>query len=162
MIYDGTEEQRANLLKLAEFLEGLPFDYNHFDMSTYASHSGCDVVIDRPEREVAFRPKAFFKHCGTVACAIGHGPAAGIKVRNNANRLGIDWLNYGKRAFGVSSDIYYFLFAGIWPAVDPHHWGAAARIRYILAGNDVPEDFCITDGSDLIYSYYLKPAPELA
>lgn len=57
-----------NLARLATYLESLPSDYANFDMGVFAHREGYD--IDTP-CEMTYE-------CGTVACAVGHAPAAGI------------------------------------------------------------------------------------
>ena len=112
---DITPEKAKNLDKLATYLEGLPEDYALFDMQNYAKEEGC----------------------GTVACACGHGPMAGIK------REGYEqWADYANRVFGVSALYrdWHFLFSGIWHLIQPTHHQAAARIRVFLK-DGVPDAF---------------------
>jgi hypothetical protein len=86
------------------------------------------------------RPAEFLLNCGTVACAAGHGPAAGIPFKSGEFELGIDndwgninWNRYITRAFGVElTFVFDFLFGSKWRIYDNHHYGAAARIRYLL------------------------------
>lgn len=143
---DLTTTQRHNLLKLANYLEALPEDYVHFDMRQFAEHRGdCDLPME-DDVMAAKRPKAFLTNCGTVACAAGHGPAAGVRVQpgefnylsqyEGATPYGVEWGTYTKRAFGAApfSPQFTFMFSGEWKARgDNHHYGAAARIRYLLA-----------------------------
>lgn len=116
--FDGTPEQRANLEKLAAYVEQLPADYPYFDMRTF----GVDRYQDGDV-------------CGTVACFIGHGPAAGVQkwherggfmgwgeyldVRFTGNIAQQDW---------ISSTVWAYSGGG--RASSPAH--AAARARYLL------------------------------
>jgi hypothetical protein len=84
----------ANLLKLAEYLEALPADYRHFDMELFIK-SGTEFRPTYPAKA-----EETIKHCGTAACAIGHGPSAGIlppsiPAMNN-------WGVYCEEAFGMN------------------------------------------------------------
>lgn len=139
--------QRSNLLKLAAYLESLPKNYSHFDMGWFADHEGdCELPMDA-EVYAAKNPSEFLNNCGTVACAVGHGPAAGIKVADEefiCRGQGVNWHGYSRRAFGVGAtsrfDAFSFLFGAQWDLIDNHHYGAAARIRYYLATGDYDSD----------------------
>jgi hypothetical protein len=141
---DMNAEQRANLLKLAEYLESLPPDYSHFSMTDYINHRG-SCEIENIDQELVLDPQAALMNCGTIACAAGHGPAAGFPILESETEqingyLDILWPNYMHRVFGVEdgSDEWAFLFGAWWIYYDNHHYGAAARIRYFLE-NDMPE-----------------------
>jgi hypothetical protein len=164
-----SEEQRSNLEKLATYLESLPPDYNHFDMSFYADHSGDCDLLDDPLVLDAIDPEGFLSNCGTVACAVGHGPAAGILMLPSEIKLlksggNFAWGKYVGRAFigydfDMRTDAFDFLFASGWSASDNSHYGAAARIRYFLE-NGVPDwNLSARDQIDL-YSKYRKDAAE--
>lgn len=116
-----TKEQRANLRKLARFLDRV--QPKRFDMSTFTNQS-------------AYPAEAKYE-CGTVACAAGHGPACGIKANKRES-----WLDYTERAFGAPEDEPFFLwcFGGVWDDTDNRPAGAAARIRYAL-DNGVPDNY---------------------
>ena len=86
MIWYGTDEQRANLTKLADYLCNLPDDYQHFNMSYFVSE------------------------CGTSACAVGHGPAAGIPLKKDDN-----WLTYSYENFCFSGAFWRYMFGSDWP-----------------------------------------------
>lgn len=120
-----TPEQRANLEKLASYLEALPTDYGQFEMTTYA-------VGDLPSA------RAHALSCGTAGCAVGHGPLASIAPMGDE-----DWFEYSTRAF-VSHDeegcAWDWCFGYEWAAVDNTPHGAAARIRWFLE-RGVPDDF---------------------
>lgn len=129
-----------NLKRLAKYLQSLPEDYREFDMTNF---------YDGPDE----RHYALFngRSCGTVACAVGHGPSAGLFFRRDeiSWHMGPRWVTYTDRVFTSDDDAFQFLFGEEWADVDNHHWGAAARIRCFLE-NGVPDDFYNPD----IYDCY--------
>lgn len=133
-----TRAQRANLRKLADKLEALPRDYRHFDMAHFfqRSSSGDELRYCQGQHGLS--------SCGTVACALGHGPDAGIPFRPvdfDTSPWGKfpDWHKYSERF--VPRECWEWAFAGVWTATDNHHWGAAARLRYLLKHGAPPPDF---------------------
>lgn len=124
-------EHHDNLIKLERHLDALPADYQHFDMWFYNSEVPTPCIINTK--------------CGAVACAVGHGPAAGIPVVGDEG-----WNEYCERVFGVNgdndSDEYRYLFAGTWACHDNTPQGAAARIRkYLALGGKAPDGWTYTD-----------------
>ena len=116
------KKHKDNLLKLAAYLETLPDDYEQFDMSEYMSARDGDYgeTLDISERS---KPV-----CGTVACAVGHGPSAGIRLYGDAN-----WGDYAERVFGyMSGDSFEYMFGSRWSDIDNTPKGAAKRIRTFL------------------------------
>jgi hypothetical protein len=110
---DLTDEQRANLAKLAAYLRTLPADYRDFDMSTFCRGGNIPRVVP----------------CGTAACAVGHGPSAGVEpIAEDTS-----WLAYADRVFGADCDAHYWMFGGGWGERDNTVLGAAARIEHTLA-----------------------------
>ena len=87
------KKHRDNLLKLADYLATLPDDYEQFDMTEYMAERDGTYweALNIYERS---KPV-----CGTVACAVGHGPAAGIRVYDD-----VDWSDYADRVFGIYRD----------------------------------------------------------
>ena len=100
-----TEEQRINHKLLARYLSGLPEDYGKFDMSVfhidkrewesefygYDEDTELNILMfeDIQEYQEALSTidnvnidNAVIVHesCNSVACAVGHGPIAGIKL----------------------------------------------------------------------------------
>jgi hypothetical protein len=136
-----TTAQRARLEKLAAYLEGLPKRYRHFQMADYAGLDADDPKLI----EYALR-NGGVSSCGTVACAVGHGPAAGVLFprRMTRDRWGcpsVQWDAYSELFVGESKPLYRWCFGGEWAATDNSHFGAAARIRYILANGAPPAEF---------------------
>ncbi len=103
---------KENLKKLADYLDTLPPDYIGFDMT--------------------------FFQCGTVGCAVGHGPAAGIPRKYDE-----PWVFYSQRVFIEGSkpndNLHWgWCFSGSWSRVDNSIKGAVMRIRYLIEHGDVP------------------------
>jgi hypothetical protein len=171
-----TQRRRANLEKLAATLESLPADYAHFEMSEYIGHEGsCDTIEEGLEEEVfvADGPQVFLSNCGAVACAIGHAPAAGIPLskshigktehfdwrkRKTITIADIDWDAYANyNFFPTHSDAWEWCFSGEWAEFDNHHYGAAARIRYLLDKGAIPTE----SGSFCSYFYVHRELVDL-
>jgi hypothetical protein len=116
----------ANLEQLAEYLDGL-MNGHGFTMERYMMAKGLAVL--RPPRAIL---------CGAVACAVGHGPAAGIPPAEDAN-----WNAYCERVFGlvVHHQPWKWCFGPAWAGYDNTPQGAAARIRYLLARGCAPHQF---------------------
>lgn len=127
-----SEEHRAALRELAAHLAVAPPE--SFDMRDYA----------RSDTEVRLLPAQ--AECGTVCCALGHGPGAGIPARP-----GEGWSSYCARAFGIDPVYSHedwprlawrWCFDGLWDPVDNTAPGASARILWMLehgvpAGRDI-------------------------
>jgi len=116
-----SDEHEANLRKLAAYLR-------------------------QPELRAAFHMALFCEHglgglgaedCGSVGCAIGHGPYAGIP-----KRLDEDWDEYSERVFGISfpSMEWGWCFVSSWVYVDNTPDGAADRIEWMLE-RGIPADW---------------------
>lgn len=126
---------RENLLKLAWYLWNLPHNYEHFDMNFYwdcpvknLDTWGCPVKNPDPWGCISKTPE-----CGTVACAAGHGPAAGIEktVEIWEHYIHINFINdeYQRELF--------WCFSGWWVDVDNTPKGAAKRIFYMLENPEI-------------------------
>jgi len=131
--------RKANLLKLAEHLRGL--DREKFNMNYFYEY-----YDDLQDRRVTLKPDQLEYQddphpCGTVACAVGCGPAAGIPVVESD---GDCWEMYSSRVFvqrvvGVNPPhrflaecTWAFLFSGSWARFDNTPTGAAERIQFVL------------------------------
>jgi hypothetical protein len=138
-----SEQQTKNLDTLATYLESLPDDYTHFDMGRYFDEPVDGLLKSAPTDHVLSGPTA----CGAVACAVGHGHAAGIPLSpkdtmlNDLGESFIYWDGYAYRNFTKKrEDIYEWCFDGEWSGVDNTHQGAAKRIRYALE-EGIPVDY---------------------
>ena len=152
-----TEENRANLEKLATYLERLPADYDHFTMWTYCA-SDDDEAITR----YALKNGGLAK-CGAVACAVGHGPAAGILLNESeiTSWGAPNWNDYAARLIGSSYDENYeWAFDTLWTDYDNTHQGAAARIRYLLHYGKPPKRFEKPGDCLRAYKPFLKAPPQ--
>ena len=108
---------RRNLRKLANYLLNLSNDYDHFGMATYNNDG-------RPRQAMATA------QCHTVACALGHGPYAGIlPLTAEGSR---DWSDYQAEVFGLDCFEWAWCFEAGWYRVDNTPKGAALRIFYLL------------------------------
>lgn len=104
-----TDEQRDNLRKLADYLDSGKLKAK-FDMDRFS-----ELRINSEQT------------CGSVGCAIGHGPYVGIIKEAEEN-----WYEYAERVFGMVPARWAWLFSSNWKDVDNTPEGAAARIRYYL------------------------------
>ncbi len=147
------EYHKSNLIKLADYLESLPDNYDRFTMCYYAFKSS------KYSTNYLIMPTITAKEipCGTVACAVGHGPSAGIKIpfrmmdryqsiSDDLNTTDIDigcfWTDYSVEVFGFSkySEEWYWCFSDLWHKSDDTPKGAAKRIRHVLT-HGVPDKF---------------------
>ena len=130
--------RRGNLEKLARFLEHR-IEPPKFDMSSFMTFEGrwVDNMVEALEAfydefEEKGDQTAVYNHCGTSACAVGHGPLAGIPIKKRE-----DWVDYANRVFinqsaGSGGETWSFLFSGDWKDHDNTPIGAAARIWYLF------------------------------
>lgn len=118
-----TEEQRANLKTLATYLTSGNL-LAEFDMSDYTQEF--ETHTERIEATT----------CGTVGCAAGHGPYAGIP-----KSIFEDWGAYTARVFGLGISVgldftdalsHHFCFSAGWSHRDNTPDGAGRRILYAL------------------------------
>lgn len=141
-----TKAQRARLEKLAAYLEGLPADYAHFGMGNYLEASSHEGLLEYAAHNGGVH------QCGTAACALGHGPAAGILAppsvldvfrKHDSYQSWRGWEAYARLFVGGVPGHFLFewCFGGAWSEVDDTHHGAAARIRYLLDGGEVDGEF---------------------
>ena len=79
----------------------------------------------------------FRSPCGTMGCAIGHGPESGIP-----KFPGETWAEYCVRAFGVTrGHSWDWCFDGEWRYHDNTPQGAAVRILYLVEHGAPPADW---------------------
>jgi len=159
---------RNNLKRLATYLEGLPADYKGFEMEVFfeelkvrgirkaaeINFAALDAAAEAAkEVEIKYaRENGGVGKCGAVACAVGHGPAAGfLAIPEDFTPAGnMDWGAYQGRVFDVEGEAFSWCFGGAWSDVDNTPQGAAKRIRYMLAkgvpeGFDEDDDDCYAD-----------------
>ena len=110
-----------NFTKLAKYLRSLPDDYDRFDMSIFHTKDDLNFHEENPLNE-------YEVSCGTVACALGHGPAAGIAPTPRDNY----WTDYCHSRFSRSVEVYKWCFDSLWAEVDNTYQGAALRIELML------------------------------
>jgi hypothetical protein len=116
---DISTEHRANLKILADGLAGHTPPPN-FTMGEYFLTDG-----KQPDWGVEITKDDYT--CGTVACAVGHGPFYGIPKQAHEG-----WSVYAYRAFGAAGWLYGWLFNGAWLDRDNTARGAAKRIQIAL------------------------------
>lgn len=113
-----------NLLKLAAYLFDVENLKARFDMWKYCDH---------------FLTQECSTNCGSVGCAIGHGPYAGVKKYGRE-----DFAEYCQRVFKIDQSDksdeekrvnWIFLFDSYWRNIDNSSEGAAKRILYFLDNN---------------------------
>lgn len=113
-----TEEQEMNLRILADYLTSGKL-LAHFDMNDYSGD-------DHDNRFT----------CGSVGCAIGHGPYAGIKKSEIEF-----WDEYAIRVFGgrqfdytqsAKERLFEYCFHAAWKFKDNTAYGAGCRILEML------------------------------
>lgn len=132
-------KHKANLLKLADYLATLPDDYEQFDMTDYM------IVRDGDHWENFDPDKRSKPVCGTVACAVGHGPAAGIRLYGD-----LDWTGYAERVFGkMRHDDFEYMFGSAWSDYDNTPKGAASRIRTFVSLGRGPDGWDYEDAKVL-------------
>lgn len=109
-------EHKANLTRLAEYLAQLPDDYEKFSMKAYCSTNDEYGYIEDDDFGPDLAAAILANECGTVACALGHGPSAGITPTEDDNC----WESYSENRFGLfwMSDGWAHCFGVEW-AQDP-------------------------------------------
>lgn len=132
-----------NLLVLAAYLSALPEDYDDFNMAVFFTDRSLERV-DVPVEQNYGRHNGGVGNCGAIACAVGHGPSAGLYVPETCFTISgrIDWLEYADhmfikgyaREYGLTQRrAFEWMFGGGWSYIDNTPHGAAKRIRWLLA-----------------------------
>jgi hypothetical protein len=98
-------------------------------------------IFDPPNTEEVFRPALKLEDygsCGTVCCAIGHGPLAGVEVPKGVT----NWDEYCYKVFGtaIEEKAWRWLFSYQWAKIDNTAKGAAKRIGIYLE-NGIPSNY---------------------
>ena len=125
-----TKQQKDNLAKLSKYLSKLPKKYNRFNMSTYMTKQTPNDNVYLP-----INAKEQITKCGTIACALGHGPSAGIKPKDE-----MSWQEYSALFTKENSPEEEWCFSPWWRYVDNTPHGAAERINYLL-NKGLPKDW---------------------
>uniref|UniRef100_A0AAU8HZ25 Uncharacterized protein n=1 Tax=Rhizobium phage IG49 TaxID=3129228 RepID=A0AAU8HZ25_9CAUD len=131
-----TNESRENLKKLSTFLKANA-NALKFDMTTYNGDELLPGQLDTSN------------HCGTVGCALGFAPFAGIPFDE-----GDSWPSYSKRfttidnpEYKISGDfIYEWCFSCDWEYIDNTALGAARRIDDLLERPQYVADHFVENG----------------
>ena len=129
-------ERKANLLKLRDHLKTVPQE--KFFMGAYLATGIGDQDLYSPYRNFKeltldkINPVEVLHTCGSVSCAIGLGPTAGIPVGDS-----LTWRTYSMTNFVACNSILSgkaddFLFRSGWKSIDPTPMGVAKRIDILL------------------------------
>ena len=119
---------KENLLKLANYLEQLPEDYDHFDMYSFASDG---ITPQKIHTEI--------NQCGTVACAVGHAPIALNLSEKDIKDM--DWRDIADYyLIDRREDEWDWCFSQEWQSIDNTAKGAAKRIKTLLEKGLPPYD----------------------
>ena len=82
--------------------------------------------------------------CGTVHCAVGWASKI-PELRQKHSKLTMsgdfNYLAFAYSAFNLSREQFNFLFSANWKKADNTISGAIARIRYLIAGNEISNRF---------------------
>lgn len=122
--YDLSDYQVDNLLTLANFLESDEIPPPRFNIESFISNEEGDWLSIEE-----FTPE-LYTQCGTTACAVGHGPLAGIPISDKDS----GWSAYAVRVFGAYGNRFDFMFGGSWVNYDEQNTAKATakRIKYFL------------------------------
>ncbi len=149
---------------LADFLDTIPDHEPRFDLRTF--FDTCSVDLEHKYVKTGDMPSP---DCGTTACALGWGPAAGIIPSPDTFKNGtMYWNRYfltdfmgrklPEKGFMFIYDdeeadaVFAWCFDERWAPIDNTAKGAAARIRYMLDGKDISNPRINSD----IYREYRK------
>ena len=118
-----------NLRYLAAFLNTLPDDYDAFHMGYFC---GAEGGWEHDPAEV----KGAMKHCGTVACAVGHLSLLGFRPQQDESHGA-----FSERVLGLPFDdedslLWAWCFSGNWANIDNTPKGAAKRITFLLTASE--------------------------
>jgi len=151
-LYKTTDKFNVeNLVILAQYLLALPDDYDAFDMNSYMA---------QPDSVLLTQPQIISENCGAVACAIGHGPAAGILPLPGAR---FSWEKYCNRVFidgWAWQPQWEWCFSAAWTHIDNTPAGAGRRILYML-NHGIPYRFHHRDPATWLQTVAIYNAVEL-
>ena len=148
-----TPSQIKNLNHLADYLaDGCEGSEMEFRMEEFLTIPGYGLSEDYPSILLDDQSEKA-NICGSSACAIGHGPLAGVDPKKYEC-----WTEYAARCFNVfmsQGDVAgEFMFGCGWDLTKHNKpLDASARIRYFLKHKAVPDDFGLySDCGESIYS----------
>lgn len=121
-IIELSQEHEDNLRKLAAYLLAgeLKVEFNMRDFT---------------DRARKFLPQKEATECGSIGCAVGHGPFAGIPKTKEET-----WFEYSYPVFGLFNDNYWeWCFSDEWEEKDNSPAGAAKRMLFLLE-KGLPKD----------------------
>ena len=129
MKYVTDSYREGNLRKLADYLLKLPEDYKEFGMGSYFKNENYEK--DEPTTVCELLDQY---RCGSVGCAIGHGPLAGIGIEVFDKYYGRFDIYCSEVFIDAKLDhrAWDWCFSDDWDYVDNTHQGAAKRILWLL------------------------------
>lgn len=127
-------QHEANLRQLAAHLLSLPEGYESFDISSFVKIKVEDrsgIVIKTLDLDEV-TPEVYTQ-CGTVACAVGHAPLAGLDCSG-----AVDWWELSENLFGMGGESFEWswCFSADWAYRDNTPQGAGKRIIFMLDNAD--------------------------
>ena len=131
--FNVSSEQELNLRKLANYLlrNGREiYKRGEFDMDTYTARRTAtaegeiDYLYVKPAASVEIRNTT----CGTVGCAAGYAPMAGVLP----SRDEMTWHTFVREQLAPSRDVFGWCFSADWTPIDNTPYGAALRILKML------------------------------
>ena len=138
---------RKNFAILALYLWETDIPKEKFDMSHYCYSEDKESEVDLRQALEEYK-----NDCGTSACALGHGPIAGIKPRITSS-----WSGYCRDNFvSDNSQVWEFCFGPKWPDCPKF---AAQRIAYMLVNDCIMGNILLQDGEiyrEAVESYFDK------
>lgn len=152
---EGTPKwRRRNLERLASYLASAQTDMR-FHMGIFCRDETAPSSYESSYTGEPLEPSR--AECGTVGCALGHGPfATGIR-----GKLYEGWGQYALRVFGIdpcdgrfAEGDWEFLFSVSWAYIAPSPMDAADQIVWFL-DHGAPTDFCQTDDTEW-RGYFLR------
>jgi len=129
---------RENLKILADYLLTNEFKESKFDISKFSD-------------EPFYREQRLQTNCGSIGCAVGHGPYAGLP-----KLPGESWTKYSERVFEIDpeSDEWEWCFSGNWDGIDNTPKGAARRILLLLQTNNISFNYAHFQEGNFLHAYF--------
>lgn len=141
----------ANMKKLAAYLKRLPANYKHFNMASYLNCPNEGIIWEGGP----VRALHEINVCGSAACALGHGPSAGIAPVQHDDT----WTDYLEQHFlerGADTSEWDWCFSDDWRHIDNTPKGAGLRIEYMLK-HSVPDNLYDQINGYVELAYLPKP-----